>query len=258
MHAVRVDSTLAAAVGSTRRLRRQGGLDRTVHRRLDLAGATFDEVMAARSSKSRGSIRRYAKRLERDMAGQLEIRVYEDIADLEVVVRDLEAVASTTYQHGLGVGFQGTPLVRRILGLTMERGQFRAYVLYVRGAPIAFWQGYLSGGAFRTDFTGFDPAYAEYRVGTYVLLEVIADCCRRDDITAIDFGIGEAEYKQRFGNESWLDVDVLLYGRGLRLGAVDAVRTVTIAANRGLVALARRSAMLRRLKRGWRRRLSNP
>ena len=51
----------------------------------------------------------------------------------------------------------------------MERGWFRAYVLYLDGEPIAFWQGQAYNGVFSTGVPGFDPAYADLRVGNYVL-----------------------------------------------------------------------------------------
>jgi hypothetical protein len=39
---------------------------------------------------------------------------------------------------------------------------------------------------------------------------------------------------------------------------VNVVRAATVALNRALAALVGRSARLRRLKRGWRRRLASP
>ena len=81
----------------------------------------------------------------------------------------------------------------------MERGWFRAYVLYLDDEPVAFWQGQAYNGVFSTGVPGFDPAYADHRVGNYVLFKLIADLCADESIETLDYGFGDAEYKRRFG-----------------------------------------------------------
>ena len=68
--------------------------------------------------------------------------------------------------------------------------------------------------------------YAKYSPGTYLLTHVMEDLCR-DGVAAIDFGIGEALYKQRFGRATWQETEVYLYAptwRGMRVKAIRAAR----------------------------------
>jgi CelD/BcsL family acetyltransferase involved in cellulose biosynthesis len=138
----------------------------------------------------------------------------------------------------------------------MEHGWFRAWVLYVRGAPVAFWPGEAFGGRFRSGIPGYDPAFNQYRVGTYVLMRMIEDLCADEAVTLLDFGFGDAEYKRRFGDRSWLEEDVLVYARRLRPAWVNIVRTSFLGANAAAFALGRRVGVFSRIKNWWRSRLS--
>ena len=98
----------------------------------------------------------------------------------------------------------------------MERGWFRAYVLYVDDEPCAFWMGFGYRGVFRTGLTGYDPAYAEYHVGTFVLMRMLDDLAREDGFHTVDYGFGDAEYKRTFGTDSWQEADVFVFARTAR------------------------------------------
>ena len=90
-----------------------------------------------------------------------------------------------------------------------EHGWFRAHMLYLDGAPIAFCGGEGFRRALPLRHPGYDPEYADYRVGNYVLMKLIEDLCEDPELTLLDFGFGDAEYKRRFGDRSWSEEDVL-------------------------------------------------
>ena len=160
---------------------------------------SYDAFLSSLSKSTRESAKRYPKKLEKEFGDRLTLEVFRDVADSERVFTDLRRVAEKTYQQGLGVSFAQTELQHRLTTLTMERGWFRAYVLYLDDEPIAFWQGQAYNGVFSTGVPGFDPAYADHRVGNYVLFKLIADLCADESIDTLDYGFGDAEYKRRFG-----------------------------------------------------------
>lgn len=130
-------------------------------------------------------------------------------------------------------------------------------MLYVDGAPSAFWLGHAYHGTFFTGPTGYDPKLAQLRIGTYVLMKMIDDLCGDEAVEHIDYGFGEAEYKQHFGSESWLEEDVLLFAptvRGVRVNLARAGLPTTTGAAR---QAAERTRFLREVKRRWRTRLSS-
>jgi CelD/BcsL family acetyltransferase involved in cellulose biosynthesis len=229
----------------------------TAHWEQELPGS-FDEFLRSLSKSTRESAKRYPKRLVKQFGDRLSVEIYRDVADIERIFADTSAVAEKTYQQGLGVAFAQTELQRRMTGLLMERGWFRAYVLYLDGDPIAFWQGHAYNGMFSTGVPGYDPAYADLRVGTFVLLRLIEDLCEDPEIDTLDYGFGDAEYKRRFGTRSWQEHDVHVYAPTAKGIGTNAVRSSLL----GLVGLARRGLerndALGRIKRGWRDKLSQP
>lgn len=216
---------------------------------------SFDDFLRSLSKSTRSGVRRYEKKLDKDFAGRIEVRSFREVADLDDYYRDAEIVASKSYQRGLGAGVRDDERQRRRATLAAERGWFRAYVLYIDGTPVAFCGGEGFHNRFRYGIPGYDPAFANYRVGTYVLMRMIEDLCEDEAISLLDFGFGDAEYKRRFGDRSWFEEDVLLYARRLRPVWINSVRTAFLATNAGAMALGRRAGVFSRIKNSWRSRL---
>jgi CelD/BcsL family acetyltransferase involved in cellulose biosynthesis len=138
----------------------------------------------------------------------------------------------------------------------MDRGWFRGAILYLRGRPAAFWHGNAYRGTFATSATGFDPAEAEGRPGTYLLMRLVEGLCADPNVDTLDFGFGDADYKRHFGDSSTLEEDVVVFEPRARPLAVNAGQTAVLAtATAGRWALAR-SGRLRSARKAWRERLS--
>jgi CelD/BcsL family acetyltransferase involved in cellulose biosynthesis len=228
-----------------------------VHWRLKLP-ASLDEFLKTRSSRTRGNLRRYARKLVEEYGDRLVVDVVDDPAQIDRLFADTMAVARKTYQHGLDAGFADTPERRALVGLELERGWFRGYVLSIDGVPQAFWHGTAYRGTFFTGATGYDPELRNLRLGTFILMRMIDDLCRDETIDVVDYGIGDAEYKRIFGDESWLEEDVHVFAPRLRPIAVNAARSAVLAAAGVARRVVEERGLAQRLKRGWRGRLSAP
>jgi hypothetical protein len=254
---LRTDGPLhRAALARSGRGRRQLFSPRQQHWRLVLP-ASYDEFLASRSKSTRESVKRYGKKLEKTFGEELTLEVLREPGDLDRIVTDLDRVAAKTYQRGLGVAFSAGEEQRERVRLGLERGWFRAWVLYVQGEPVAFWPGYAYNRIFTIGIPGYDPAYAEHRVGIYVQMRSIADLCADPDIDAVDYGRGDAEYKRRYGTESWEEEDVIVFAptaRGLR---VNATRNAIRAGEQGARRVLEATGMTDRVKKLWRSRLSS-
>lgn len=217
-----------------------------------------DELWARFSSHTRRNLRNNGNRLRRGFADRLAIQDYSEPEDVDRIFRDLEHVSAKTYQRGLGIAFVETPERRRLVDLALAKGWFRAWVLEIDGAPAGFWYGYAYGGVLFTGTPGYDPKYAKYRIGTYLLTQVLEGLCADDLIDVVDFGAMDAEYKRRFADESWEEADVFIYAPTARGVALNAITTAVSGAN----ALAKRvlvdTGLFARVRRAWRRRLARP
>ena len=146
-------------------------------------------------------------------------------------------VYSHTYQHGLGVGFSDSGIEREVTTFALARGWFRGFVLYVEGQPCAFWHGIRYGRVFTTGATGYDPAFRDHRIGTYVLGRMVEELCGEDDLEWIDFGFGDAEYKSHFGDDRWLEEDVFVWAKRVRPVVLNGARTTLLAVDRSAKSL---------------------
>jgi hypothetical protein len=225
-----------------------------VHWELDLPGSV-DELKRTLSKRTRQNLNNYANRLKRDFGDSLEVRVFEDPAEIDELFRDVETVAAKTYQRGLGVAFGDTPAHRRRTQLCMERGWFRGYVLYLEGRPVAFGVGERYHGTYRAGRPGYDPDFAGYRPGTYLLLWSIDDLCRDPEVSVLDLGLGDAEFKRRFCNRGWEEASVAIYAPRLRPIALNLTRSALLKGTGQVKQLASRSGVLTKVKRRWRDRL---
>ena len=249
-----VDSDLArAAAALASPLRRQPFVAAGARRVLALP-ASYEEFLASRSRKVRFGLRYDAKKLLAALGPDLRTDVVREPAQLETLVRDLDAVARLAYQRALGGGFTDTLEQRELLRLALERGWARVFLLRHRGRPIAYWLCSVYRGTMLLRQTGFDPGYAHLRVGIFLLTQAIGLAIADPAIEVIDFGQGDAAYKRQLSSESWLEREVVVFAptwRGLR---ANAARAPVLGAAR----LARRAldaaSLTDRVRVGWRSR----
>lgn len=210
--------------------------------------ATYDELMA--TLPRRKMLERYARKLAKDLGDRLTVERYRSPEDLDRVLSDLETVARHTYQRGLDAGFNAEH-DRELVRAGLRGGWFNAWVLYVDGEPRAFEHGDIHEGVYFLGGKGYDPEWAQRRVGNFVGLRVLRDLCEDPDVGSIDFGFGDAEYKRELGDHSWDEADLTLYAPGARATAVNALHSAVVGADR----LARRTVGAERaaqVKRRWR------
>lgn len=220
------------------------------------AGEPFIKSLSA---NERYNHRRRTKRLLQDFQGKVRIDCFHDGSDVDRLMEDAEAVAKTSYQRGLGVGFVKDRTMRQRLELDVGKGSLRAHILYAGERPCAFWIGSLYRGVFYNDYMAFDPAYAKYAPGMYLAVNVIEEMERQsaDGATpGIDFGFGEAAWKARFGDHCAEEAALHICAPTIKGIATNTFRTAVTAANHSAKAVLRRAGLFAKIRRGWRDRMS--
>jgi hypothetical protein len=247
-------SVLTAFEGAAGPLRRQYGSRPQPRRRLVLP-ASFDEFVASRSANTRWRVRRDARRIEEAFGDELTHDVLRDPSQLERLFAELEHVARTTYQRALGTGFADTPERRAEIAVGLEHGWLRAYVLYLRGEPVAFWLCSVYRGTMLIRTTGYDQQHAELRIGLHLLMKAIDDAIDDPEISVLDFGQGDAAYKQQFSSESSLERNLVVFGPTLRALRVNALRNTVLLSAGAARRVLDASSLTNRVRSGWRGRL---
>jgi Acetyltransferase (GNAT) domain len=213
-------------------------------------------LLASLSQNERYQHRKRARRIEQDFS-ECEITLLATPDTVDRLMRDAEIIAKTSYQRGLGVGFARTPIIHARLEYEARMGWLRAYVLYLNKHPAAFWIGSFRNRTFLSDYLAFDPAYARYGPGLYLMVKVMEEL--HDDprsgasaAKCIDFGIGDAIYKERLSNRHWLESPVYIFAPNITGVGVNILRSGVGM----LSSLAKRTPVLGAIKRRWRRHLT--
>lgn len=253
-HGLRLDSPLLAYWRSYSKLRRNWIVEESCHWSMQLPSRS-EEVLSQLKSKHRTWIRRNIKRLGDDYDGKVRFESFKSVQDCERLASDAESVAKLTYQRGLGAGFFDDAENRKRLQLAAEKNQLRAFILYVSDAPVAFWIGYVFKGVFHSSSTGYTTTFKDYEVGTTLLVHLLEQLVA-EQITAIDFGLGDALYKQRFGTDCWKEMSVFLFPNSIQGTFRNTLSAGSEALNGYLRRLVSRLALADKLKKAWRKRLA--
>jgi CelD/BcsL family acetyltransferase involved in cellulose biosynthesis len=171
------------------------------------------------------------------------------------LIQKAEEIAKRTYQRGLGVGFQDNEEMRRRLHLCAEKGWLRAYVLHLGDTPCAFWIGTLYQGSFCSDYLAFDSRFGAYSPGTFLLMKVVEEFCTAR-VKEVDFGFGEARYKEQFGNSPSVEASIFVFAPNPKGALLNAIRTSTGLADNLAKKILGGTKLLPIVKKLWRSRLA--
>jgi hypothetical protein len=226
-----------------------------IHRIRDLSGETGFSV-ASLSKNEQYNLRRAAAKLSRDFRSQT-IELFSAPGEVTRLMRDAEVVARKSYQRGIGVGFTQSSIVRSRLEFEAQNGWLRAYVFYLDDHPCAFWIGSLRNQVFLSDYLAFDPAYAKYRPGWYLMVKVMEELCGETHdgspvVKKFDFGIGDARYKETLSNHHRQESTVYIFAPSMKALWVNALRSVTGMINRSAKDFMQTSPLFGKIKRMWR------
>jgi hypothetical protein len=222
------------------------------HWKTEMPGS-FNAFMASLSSHHRKQIRRTIRNLE-TASSNVSVRLYTKTEELPVLYEDVETIAAKTYQRQLGAGFCDDEQCRQRVQLEAEKGWLRMFVLYVDGIPTAYWWGQGYRGCFFSNALGYDPVYAKYSPGTYLIVKAIERLCD-ERYRFIDFGLGDALYKRQFGNLSHQESTVYLFPASGKGYGLNCIVSATNAIDGCLRCVARRLGILEKVKSLWRLRL---
>jgi hypothetical protein len=218
---------------------------------------SLDVFLSKRSAKTRQTMRRQDRRLERDYGDGLRLVRFERADQSDELARDLETVAARTYQRGLGAGHRGDAVDRALIELGLSRGWLRVWLLYLNGKPAAFWTGTTYAGTFLIGTPGFDPDHEKESVGRYTMFRMLEDVFSDERISRLDLGQGDAEYKQAFEPSRTDETDVILLARRPRAVALGMLSSAVSIVNGWGRRVVRDTAKGRKFEHAWRRRLTD-
>ena len=216
--------------------------------------ATMEEFYRGLSSGARWQVKNKQKKLLKDFGGDVRVKCFREAAEIDAMGQDVEQVARTSYQRGLGVGFMDGPETREQLRFKSQKGWLRAYVLYVSDRPRAFWIGDMNQGTFGSDYLAYDTELGKYSPGMFLITKVIEGFCdgNREGVTAVDFATGHAQYKEVLSNQRWSEVSVYIFAPSLKGISLNVVRSFIGGIDQIIKKALARTNLLQRIKKHWR------
>jgi GNAT acetyltransferase-like protein len=223
-----------------------------IHWVWDIHPGSYEETIARFSRKHRYNLRRYDKLLCEGVKDTLEIRWYTQPDSVDTFVKEASAITAHSYQQSLGAGVRDTPLWRSIVHGAAKEGRFCACVMYGNGSPIAYQFGTVYGSTFFLEAMTYDQHYKLLRPGAVLLQRVVHYLCEHGKIERIDYGFGDAQYKQTYGTSSWDERTVRLYGDSLRARVVSTLDGVSTWMTKIFRRWESKGGPMSRIKRRWR------
>jgi hypothetical protein len=219
--------------------------------------ASAERLRQGLSAKVRKNQKWQAKKFLNEYAGDVAIKCVQRVADLPSAIQEIESIAAKTYQRGLDVGFVDSPAMRERLCFEAGQGWLRIYLLYAAGKPCAFWIGTVYKETFHSGFMGFDPGYARYSPGMFLVMRVLESFCESAcrEIPEIDFGHGDAQYKAVLANSEWEEAPVYLFAPNIRGVRLALLRASTALIDDGVRTLLVGTGLLAKAKKVWRQRV---
>ena len=161
--------------------------------------STFTAYQAGFSSKSRGTIARKTKTFAVYCKGKFRFERFEHPEEMRSFHALARQVSALTYQEKLlDAGLPDDPGFVQDMMAAAEDGRIRGYLLFNGDKPTAYLYCPIVDEAVVYAHLGFDPAYAEWSVGTILLWLSIESIFAEGAFSYFDFTEGSSTQKQFF------------------------------------------------------------
>ena len=183
------------------------------------------------SRKHRYNMRRADRILVEHFDGKVSLRRITRSDQVDGFVHEAARITAAGYQGRIGAGIGRPDVQRRILSAAARDGCLRCYLLECAGTAVAYQAGVVCDNVYHLQSTAFMPDCGALSAGQVLLVRVIRDLSD-GDVRAIDYGFGDARYKQIYGTESWDEATIYLYGPSFIGSCARIVHRLTGAATR--------------------------
>jgi CelD/BcsL family acetyltransferase involved in cellulose biosynthesis len=160
----------------------------------------WPDYVASLGKNMREQIKRYPKRLEKQLSVQYELAQSED--EVQRALTDLFALHGKRWRARGQTGVLALPrrqkFHRAVCSAFLKRDWLRLWTLRCDGQPACVLLNYFFGGRYYFFIGGFEPELMRWSVGTCLFARVL-QLAIEEGATEFDFLRGEEEYKYRFG-----------------------------------------------------------
>jgi hypothetical protein len=165
---------------------------------------SVETYLSSISRKTARDLKRRTEALFSDPKLTCEVKRFTSPSDVEIFLRDAVGISDKTYQKkDLGLGLSRGGAAERAIRFAAARGGFLGHVLYIDGQPAAFEYCFIhDGGTCTMKQKGYDPAWADYHLGSVLHLQVLYSFERHNvPVSYMDYSAHFNIFKLRTCNE---------------------------------------------------------
>ncbi len=215
------------------------------------AGDILPGLMKA---KHRAGLRKRQRTLQADFEDRIRWQWLTRFEELSALCQQIERLAARTYQRGLGAGFRDNQEWRERLGLYAARGTLRVALLWIDETLVCFYIGMRYGETLFGAELGYDQAFKSYSPGILLILWLM-ERVREEGVYRMDWGLGDAQYKQQLGATTWPEQSLYLFKPTPAHWILRSLLGITQAIDQTARHVLEKTDLTHRIKTAWRRRM---
>ena len=128
-----------------------------------------EAYLAGLSSSSRSSVRRHARKFSKASGGTIDCREYRSPEEMTEFYGIARAIAARTYQEHMGASLPDEEKWVEHMCNRAANGMVRAYLLFLKGRPVAYLYCPFEHGVLKYTYMGYDPRDSSLSPGSVLL-----------------------------------------------------------------------------------------
>lgn len=161
---------------------------------------SFDDYMARFSGKTRSTLRRKARKLEKEVGPAYVITEHRSPDEIEDFLAKALPLSAKTYQARLlAAGLPDTPRAKAEMLEFAAADRMRAFLLSGPDGPLAYLSLPIHGDTVIYAHLGYDPEWSRLSPGTVLQMEALERLFAEEHYSHFDFTEGDGAHKAMFG-----------------------------------------------------------
>ncbi len=181
-------------------------------------GDSFEEYLSKFKKKERYNLKRQYQMALKTSNNNLRLERITDISQIEFFVKSGKYIFKNSWKSDADeskyiFSDEKTTFYKHLAAKNL----FRSYLLIAENEPWAFVLGFQHQNIFHYSNIAFNNKFAKLSPGTVLFYKMMEDLFSRDKPDILNFGIGDSQYKRRFGTDSFVSADIFLFKRTTKI-----------------------------------------
>ena len=178
---------------------------------------TFDEYLLNFKKKERYNLKRQCRIALEESDDNLQLKRITETSQIDHFVESSKYILNNSWKSNTDeINHIFSEKNIKIYKMLAEKKFFRSYLLLDNNEPWAFALGFQHQGIFHYSNIAHNNKFAKLSPGAVLFYQMMEDLFEYDKPNILNFGIGDSQYKRRFGTDSFISSDVILFKKNVK------------------------------------------